>query len=952
MAYEPNDQIARYNSALEKQLELLQESINQNKTLNQTIREQEEAEKETLQVYEDELSAITAQYATITDINEAKARLHDLASATTALTADEVEEAKKLTKLIRTHNAYLNESIKLQQLYNKHQEEGYNIFDEWNEKLESRTKALSKGIGEIKTGVTGIAKSISDFLDPWRKANAEATAYSRTVNMTQAESEKFLTRSTKWAMDNKIGLFFNKSTDELIKMQAKYSSILGRNVQLTSEQKKDMLAMEKYLGEDAMMTLSNNLENFGLGINDTADFVKQRLDQARKYGLNAEKLTKTVTDNIKLAQQYTFRDGVVGLSRMAQKAQELKTDMSLVAGFAEQVSTVEGAIQTGAQLQVLGGQFAAGSDPLSMMYESLNDMEALFDRAVGMAKGKVFYNHTTGQMEMGAMDKMFMKQYAKAIGADYGQIMDVAFRQGSLGMIENQALANSRISGDQDLVRLVKNLATIENGHAVVDINGVTKRVSELDASDKSALEVMSKADDSATLQDMAISLRSFNEKVEGVAKHAENIQAHLGDKIGPRLDNILEKTNLTQKAAWTLVVMNIASGIVGIAKGLFGTMQGTARSGKGILNVISNKPRRLAGSGVSSPHAPAPPTGAGGGAGSSSVAQAAARRHSGLRLGQRANVAKGMLRRSAKGVGGKMGLLGGAISLGTDIVTGEFQENMGSSIAHAAALTAGSIVGGVFGPVGAMVGGALADLAVTGVEKLIGNAREKHRQRLAQGNASLAALMTGENALKGNYKKKELDAIAEALADGQLTGGELNDRLLRKMAKKGDFETISSQGYNVSGRIMEREKGGLLNGLSHKYGGMPILGSNITVEGGEFVVNKEATRKNLALLSAINNSNIEVSPNKPFGEQLSVLPQHSSSSEPMPHMGKLEIPPIQITINGKIELGGLGRNVEVGDDLLNNPQFIRSITDMISKQINIYTHEAYNKGKHKQKFI
>ena len=70
------------------------------------------------------------------------------------------------------------------------------------------------------------------------------------------------------------------------------------------------------------------------------------------------------------------------------------------------------------------------------------------------------------------------------------------------------------------------------------------------------------------------------------------------------------------------------------------------------------------------------------------------------------------------------MGLLGGAISLGTDIVTGEFQENMGSSIAHAAAVTAGSIVGGVFGPVGAMVGGALADLAVSGVEKLIGNAR------------------------------------------------------------------------------------------------------------------------------------------------------------------------------------------------------------------------------------
>lgn len=934
------------NEDLQERLELLQETINQTKTLNETIAEQQEQEERALQRFEDELSKLGGAYADINDVRSEYKRIFDKgAAATTA----ELDTAKKLEKVLLAHNDCLNESIKLQQLYNKHQEEGYNVFDEWNEKFDRRTKALAKGIGEVKTGVVGIAKSIGDFLEPWRKANAEATAYARTVNMTQAESEKFLTRTTKWAVDNKIGLFFQKSTDELIKMQAKYSSILGRNIQLTSEQKQNMMAMEKYLGEDTMMNLASNLENFGLGLNDSANFVRDRLNQARKYGINAEKLAKNVTDNIKLAQQYTFKDGVVGLSRMAQKAMELKTDMSLVAGFAEKVSTVEGAIQTGAQLQVLGGQFAVGSDPLSMMYESLNDMEGLFDRAVGMAKGKVFYNHATGQMEMGAMDRMFMKQYANATGMDYGKIMDVAFRQGSLGMIENQALANSNIAGDQDMLRLIKNLATIENGEAVIDINGQTKKVSELSASDRSSLEVMSKVDDSATLKDMAISLRSFNEKIEGVEKHTKNIQASIGDAIGKTLDDILENTELLHTISYMLAIFNGLSAIAGVIKGVSGLGRGTLRSVKGVGNVISNKPRRLAGGGVASPHAPAPP---GGPAPGSSVAQAAARRHSGLRLGQRARVGGRLLTKSAKGIGGKLGLAGAALTIGADIVSGEFQENMGSSIAHAAATTAGNIIGGVFGPVGAMVGGALADLAVSGVEKLIGNARNKHRERIAQGNASLANLMTGENALRGDYKKKDLDKIAEALKDGTLTAGELNDRILKKMTKSGDFDVIKSQGMTVSGNVIEREKGGLLTGLSHKKGGMPILGSNIAVEGGEFIVNKDATRKNLALLSAINRNNIEISPNKPFGEQLSVSPTHNGQSSDMPHMNKLEIPPIQITINGKIELGGTGKNIEVGDELLNNPQFIRSITDMISKQINIYTHEAYNKNKHKQKFI
>ncbi len=56
-------------------------------------------------------------------------------------------------------------------------------------------------------------------------------------------------------------------------------------------------------------------------------------------------------------------------------------------------------------------------------------------------------------------------------------------------------------------------------------------------------------------------------------------------------------------------------------------------------------------------------------------------------------------------------------------------------------------------------------------------------------------------------------------------------------------------------------EDGGLLRGKPHSQGGMRIEGSNIEVEGDEFVVNRVSTRKNLGLVEYINTQRRELSP-------------------------------------------------------------------------------------------
>ena len=55
--------------------------------------------------------------------------------------------------------------------------------------------------------------------------------------------------------------------------------------------------------------------------------------------------------------------------------------------------------------------------------------------------------------------------------------------------------------------------------------------------------------------------------------------------------------------------------------------------------------------------------------------------------------------------------------------------------------------------------------------------------------------------------------------------------------------------------QLTKLEDGGLINGPSHANGGARIQGTNIEVEGGEYVVNKESTAANSRLIDFINNT-------------------------------------------------------------------------------------------------
>lgn len=964
------DAIVEYQKKLAKVYKDLDEHI---KNCGKDMSKWGAAEKK---IYDDLISEAETYEGLIKDTN----KLHN-------------ERKEAIEELRSISMEYYRSANREQEALNKRFVEGTHAMDDFAEKGEQWTRAFRKGYKETSQGLNDIYTGLTSMAKPWMEAQQASLEYARSMSMSHKTQKALLSNTISWAVKNNIGILFNKTTAELIQMQNKYSEVVGRNIQLTSEQKRDMLAMEKFLGEDGMMDIANNLENFGLGMSDSADFIHKTMSEATKSGIAASKLTKTIRENIKMAQNYTFKNGLEGLTNMAKKAIELKTDMSLVNGFLEKTSTVEGAITTGANLQVLGGSYAMGSDPLSMMYESLSDMEGLFDRATAMAKGKVFYNNQTGNFEMGAMDRYMMKQAATVMGIDPSKLIDVAFRQASLGKIEGQARANDTIANDEDLMSMVKNLATWDNGRAVINIDGKAKDVKDITANDKKKLEAMQRTD-SENLQDMAINLRSLTEIISGTEKDAQNKTAKTLDGMASSLHNmLLGNTQLLSFLSSIGSYLGILGNLVTISAGVWSTAAGVWRMGLGMRNMMTG----IRGGGS--------PIGGGmitGGRGAATTAPKAGLMRNGftradfkggfrqstitsssgtvyrnLGGGKLQNInggrvfggaaAQNIIRTGTAGTrltrlgtaalkgvgwGGAFAALGAGASLAMDASSGELQRNTGDSVARAVVPAITSVLGGVIGgPIGAMIGGMLGSAATAAVQNVQKKNREKLRDNIAnelnETNSETAALFNGDDALQGNYDKSQLKMLQKALADNRIDEGELDKSTLKKARANNDLWRMSQQGVDVR---VAMASGGYLEGPRHSQGGMPIVGSNISVEGGEFVMNRDSTRALRPYLERMNDGDFSMIARQPLGEQMQV---HRSASEGanMPHNSNVSMAPVSINLSGTIKLDGGGKQVDISNEILNNPVLITKLTEMINKQLNILEYNSYNKGNFRQKF-
>ena len=437
-------------------------------------------------------------------------------------------------------------------------------INELNKSLEKTEKSLAAGFESLENAAN-VANTISnkfdnlvgmvssfrgvsnELLGAWEKVDDASSKFTKEIGGSAYAMRELRKSTIDFAEVNKIGIRFNKSMEELIKLQSEYSKEVGRSVSLTNAQKETMAAMGALLGDQQATKLAASFEKFGLNFEEAGKRTAKMFQEASKHGVNASVMTQNVANNIGLASKYSFTNGIKGLTEMALKATSLRLDMQQAANMAEKVNNVEGAATASASLSVLGGSIAAGANPLSMMYEGLNDIEGLQDRIVNMFGNLGKMNYQTGEVEIGAFDKQRMRAAAQAAGLDYGNLLDMTQTKAKKNAI--QKMTGGRWSGDEAFEDMITNAATIKDGRAFVNINGKDVDVADINKEDDGALRKATQGvpDD---VKDIAQNVRSLADMKEGFQKQLDVTKARhteflgFGDMAKKGLDFLGRSTN------------------------------------------------------------------------------------------------------------------------------------------------------------------------------------------------------------------------------------------------------------------------------------------------------------------------------------------------------------------------------------------------------------------------
>jgi hypothetical protein len=384
-------------------------------------------------------------------------------------------------------------------------------------KLRNETSNLKKGTEFLRgswNDTTKVLIGVSNIYDTIVNKTKYLIDIDKKIKMS-ALSMGILDTQTKsfrksLAAAGQVTNAFGIDQGQLAEMQAAYSQELGRTVMLGKDGLVAIGAMAAAtgLGADGAAKMASDFELIGYSAERTGEFIEQTMNDSSKMGLNASKVIKAISNNIKLLNKYNFKDGVAGLKKMAETTTRLGVDMNFATGMADKLFDIEGAVKMSAELQVLGGAFSNLADPMHLMFMGRNDVAGLTEE-IGKATSEFFkLNNETGEFETSGLELHRMRKIAEAAGLSLEELAQAGRNAKKFSTIEGQVSFNI----DKDEKEFLINTAKFENGKAYIEVNGEKKFLNMLGQSGRTFIQDQIKQKKS--LADRAKDAQTFDETI------------------------------------------------------------------------------------------------------------------------------------------------------------------------------------------------------------------------------------------------------------------------------------------------------------------------------------------------------------------------------------------------------------------------------------------------------
>lgn len=353
---------------------------------------------------------------------------------------------------------------------------------------------------------------------------------------------------------------FNKTIEDVLKMQSSYTEQSGRAVNFSENDNLQSIAVGRLVGDESLINFQSQMQLFNHSVSESADIMYEMYKDVNKMGLSQKKVTKDVLANLKLANKYDFKNGTKGFIELAKWAENARFNLSSLGNIIEKTQSggLEGAITQSAKLQVLGGNFARYADPLAMFNESLTDPEAYSKRILNMFTGMGKLDRKTGETEFNGADHIRIRAAAEALGISVEDAKNMIREDNKKSVVKSQMRGSTLKKEQQDTVANKAQRDEKTGRWYVNTING-----DKIDVSDDQKLKanldnIVSDNKDEAAVQ-YAQSTLSFVEQIEATTR---SIDSKLGNLS---FDNFGETVNQSNRNTLDYYSKNIESVISAI---------------------------------------------------------------------------------------------------------------------------------------------------------------------------------------------------------------------------------------------------------------------------------------------------------------------------------------------------------------------------------------------------
>jgi hypothetical protein len=338
---------------------------------------------------------------------------------------------------------------------------------------------LAKNVNKVTLAINASSKAMAGAGNLAKKGYATLKGYGvfqmdKEIRMSALAMGKMASAGSDYgktlAKSAEKTTFMGITLQDLAKMQANFSTEMGRTVMLSEDGLVAMAAMAEgtMLGAEGAASLAANMDGFNISSTKTRDILEETTNVTERMGINSTKVLKSLQNNLKLANKYHFKGGVKGMSKMATQAVKFGTTMETTAQFADKLFNIEGAVEMAAKLNTMGGEWSKLGDPMKLMYQARNDMAGLQTSVIDATAGMASFNKTTGEFSFSGLELHRMRELEKITGISADKMAEMAKAKAKFAKIRGQL----GFSIDDDMQEFIENTAQFKDGEYKIKLDG------------------------------------------------------------------------------------------------------------------------------------------------------------------------------------------------------------------------------------------------------------------------------------------------------------------------------------------------------------------------------------------------------------------------------------------------------------------------------------------------